>query len=97
MQRRELNKRAVGRPGRQGLLQPRKPLLQVRVDGKTAPELTAQHRRGLQRKLPAAAPRHPLPARPHGPQLGLGDGIERQLHLNATRSPQTDQATRRRL
>ena len=96
VQIRKLHERAMGRQRRQGLLQPRKPLLKVGVDGKAATELAAQNRRCLQRELPAAAPRHPLPARPHGPELGLGDGVERQLHLNATRRTQTDQAAGRR-
>jgi hypothetical protein len=47
LQIRTLHEGAMGRQRRQGLLQPRQPLLQGRVDGKAATELAAQHRRGL--------------------------------------------------
>ena len=93
----KLHKPAMRRQRRQGLLKPGQPLLQGRVHGKAASELTAQHHRGFEWELPAGAPCQPLAPRPHSPELRLGDGIEGQLHLNGARRPQSDQATGRRL
>ena len=91
----QLHQVAVGRQGRQGLLQPAKPTLQLRLHRKAAAELMAQHRSRLEGKLPTTSPARPLPPWPHSPQLGLGDRIKRELQLNATRLPQPHQAAHR--
>ena len=92
-----LHQRAMGGQGRQGLLQPLKPLLQGRIHGKSTAESLAQHPRRLEWELPTTPTRQPLTPGPHRPQLSLGDRIKRKLHLNATRGTQPDQTTGRRL
>jgi len=71
-----------------GLVQPLAPLPQLSREGKTPVQASPQHGGGLQGKLPAAPGGQPAARRANGAELGGGDRIKGQAHLDQAGRPQ---------
>jgi hypothetical protein len=74
----------VGRQGGEGLIQPFTPLLEFSGLGEAPLEGLPEHSGGHQGKLPATLGSLPTACRTEGAELGKGDRIEGQNHLDQT-------------